>query len=551
MSQIHFLVERALRFRTELARISALQAMGALTTLTLPWLAGQLLGGVVEARIGSTSTIVLALVALLILSTLFKISGAMVSARTSAVILAQLRLDTYRKIQRLPMKFHNRSNQGELLSLMTYEISRLSDFLTNTIATVPAMVLTAAGAIVILFVIDPLLALLIPILVPIFYILLRFSGRKLRANATKMRDAETEVFNKAEMHLEMLSATKAFAVEDTQFDLYTAAIEDAQRKSALNEQINSVISPLVGLIAALAALAVILLGGLQIGEGGRTPGELFSALLYAALLTRPIGQIAELWGRLQLARGTLARLQAVITLEPEQGYDRGLLPDTVRGALAFRDVHFSYPGRQVTLRGANLEIAAGEVIAITGENGAGKSTLVNLLLRFYDADQGQITLDGTPIENLQVQALRRYIGYVPQRTMLFSGSLRENVVFGCPQASDEQIAEALRLSQAEAFVADLPKGLDTQIGDHGVRLSGGQCQRIALTRALLLHPQIIIFDEATSMFDLENEALFVKAIKGALSGQTVIIITHRRALLALADRIVKVVDGRFEEVATS
>ncbi|WP_340588376.1 ABC transporter ATP-binding protein [Erythrobacter alti] len=550
MTQRSFLTERALQYRGGLIRISILQALGALTTLALPWLAGQLLGGVAEADIANTSTIVLALVALLVLATAFKISGAMVSVKTSGRIFSQLRLDTYRSVQRLPMKFHNRSDQGELLSLMTFEIGRLSDFLTNTIATVPAMMLTVVGSVIMLFVIDPMLAVILPILVPIFFIVLRLAGRRLRVGAASMRDAESKVINEAEAHLEMLPATKAFAVEDAQFDRYSAAVDNSRRLSVLNEQIHSAIGPVVGLIAALAALAVILVAGLQIGEGDRSASELFTVLLYAVLLTRPVGAMAEMYGRLQMARGALARLHAVISEEPEPGYFQGAEPKIVRGAIAFKDIHFSYSGRAPTLQGASLEIGPGEVIGVTGENGVGKSTLVNLLLRFYEADAGEITLDETPIEELQVQSLRRLIGYVPQRSLLFSGSVRDNIVFGNSEATDEQIASALRLSQAKNFVAALPKGLETQIGDHGVRLSGGQCQRLALARALIMHPPVVIFDEATSMFDLENEALLVETIKGSLSGHTIIIITHRKALLALADRIVRMVDGRFEEIPT-
>jgi ATP-binding cassette subfamily B protein/subfamily B ATP-binding cassette protein MsbA len=247
---------------------------------------------------------------------------------------------------------------------------------------------------------------------------------------------------------------------------------------------------------------------------------------------------------LQTAKGTLARLQRVLGEPEEPGYAAQGRLEACRGAISLRGVSFSYSGRVGTLRNINLDIAPGEIVALTGENGAGKSTIVNLVLGLYTPQEGLIVIDGMDIATLELRHLRTLIGYVPQRPLLFNGSVRENIVFGRADVSAEQLARAAALAQATHFINELPAGFETEIGDHGVKLSGGQRQRIALARALLSDPPILILDEATSMYDLEGEAAFVAQCRAALVGRTVIIITHRPASLALADRVVRLDGGR-------
>ena len=278
----------------------------------------------------------------------------------------------------------------------------------------------------------------------------------------------------------------------------------------------------------------------QLNGADGSPAELFAFLLYAALLTRPVGSLANMYGAYQMARGTLARLEDVLALEPEPGYAATARIERAKGDIRFDTINFAYPGRPPVLSDFSLAIRPGEIVALTGENGVGKSTLVRLLLRFYIPQSGTIQLDGQDISQLQLQDLRRQFGYVPQRALLFNGTIADNIAFG-QSASDQQeaIARAARLAQADEFIAQLPDGLQTEIGDHGIRLSGGQRQRIALARALFRDPPIYILDEATSMYDLESEAAFVEDCVQTLKDRTVIIITHRPASLALADRVLK------------
>lgn len=551
MHGYRFLGLHALRFWRELLLISILAALSALAGLALPWLGGQLLAGALTPGQAIERTAAATLVVTLVFSTLLGIAAEIVSAHASGRILAALRLEAYTHLQHLPLSFHERNQQGDLLSLITWEVASLSQFLTATLARAPSMALTAIGSSALLFFLYPKLALIVPLLVPAFYLALKIVGRSLRAIASKVRAAQAKVLFLAESHLSIIPATKSFAVEEDQAQVYAQAVELARRLTFAHNRITAAVAPMIGLSAALAVVAMLLAIGHDTGTTERDPAQLFSFLLYAAYLARPVGQLADIYGQLQIARGTLGRIEEVYREAAEPGYFSPLIPTLGAGAIIMKDVSFAYPERAPVLEYANIEIAAGETIALTGENGAGKSTLISLLLRFNDPTSGQIFLDGQDIAQFQVQAVRRRIGYVPQRPLLFNGTVRENIAFGQQDATDQLVYRAARLAQALEFIQDLPQGFETQIGDHGVRLSGGQQQRLALARALLVDPQILILDEATSMYDLKGEAAFVEACQDVLRERTVLIVTHRPASLALADRIYCVQNGKVFEVERS
>ncbi|MET4131829.1 ATP-binding cassette subfamily B protein [Porphyrobacter sp. MBR-155] len=546
--RLAFLRHWTSRFRGELALIGGLSLASSAVTLALPWLAAQLAASMVgEAAVNLDETLILLAVALTGLAGT-TIMVAILSERASGRILANLRKETHERIVAMPMAFHDRSRGGDLLSLMSHEVENLSTFLTATLARVPSMAMTAAGAFIILFIIDPVLTFTIPILIPPFFIVMKWVGRRLRVLGRQVRRAEVDIVWIAESDIEMLPAIKAFAVEREHRSRYAAAVEKARLLKLKQARITAFIGPIVALVAAIAAIVILVIGSAQVQDGARSPSEMFAFLFYAALLTRPVGSLADTYGRFQIAKGTLARLEAVFAMRPEPGYDRKRRIERARGAIAIDAVSFAYPGRPAVLTNASLAIAPGETIALTGDNGIGKSTLVNLILRFYQPDQGRITLDGVDIADLQVQDLRRQFGYVPQRPLLAYGSIAENIAFGCPDPDPAAIEKAARLAQAWEFIERLPRGLATEIGDGGVRLSGGQRQRLALARALFRDPPIYIFDEATSMFDLDGETAFIQSCADLLTDRTVIIITHRPASLALADRIIEVTPQGFKVI---
>jgi len=543
---IRALLGHATPYRGALALLAALTIASSLILLIIPWLAGQVLGSIVAGAAAQGSVIGL-LAGALLATALISFATANQTAATAARVLADLRQRVYAHIQSLPIGFHDSRGKGDTLALMTYEIVRLSDFLTGTLVTIPAKLLTTLGAVVLMFRIDPRLALIVPVLVPAFYLILKIVGWRLRGLAIALQQREAEVVVAAEEMLEMLPATKAFTREATEAERYRQVVEEASRLRRRQGQIIAVIEPLIALLAALAAMLVLLVAGDSVGAGRLSPPQLFSFIFYAALLTRPVGGLAHVYGEIQSARGTLARLESVFAESTE-----AIIPSAERharalGAIRFDAVHFAYPGREQVLKGLTLDIAPGETVALVGPNGVGKTALINLLMRYYAPQRGTILLDGQNIADLPIADVRRQVGLVPQSPLLFSGTIRDNIAFGAKAATDEQVEAAARLAQASDFIALLPDRIETLIGDRGVRLSGGQKQRIALARALIKDPPILVFDEATSMFDDEGETAFIAACVEALRGRTVILVTHRPATLELADRIVTLEAGTVRE----
>ncbi|NCO87088.1 MAG: ABC transporter ATP-binding protein [Rhodobacterales bacterium] len=540
------LLAHAWPYRGRLALVAVLMLVESAAMLAVPWVAGQVAGGLL---VPGTVALPMGWLSVLLVAVLAVIAGlrvlvALVSGAVSTRLLADLRLLAHDKLQSLPLSFHQAHKQGDLLALSTYEVSRLSDFLSGTLVGALPLLLTALGAIVLMFRIDPVLALLVPLLVPVFYLMLKIIGRRLRVLSQRIQEAEAEAVALAGEDLEMLPAIKAFTREGPTSGRYGAQVATARDLALQEVRIHAVLSPAIQLTSAVAAVALLLLAGSNVQAGQMTPAQMVSFLLYAGLLTGPVASLADLYGQIQSTRGTLARLHDVLDAAPEPGADAPGRIGRSRGAVRYEGVVFNYPERAPALAGVTLDIRAGETVALTGANGAGKSTLIALLMRFFDPTAGRILLDGQDIAGLRLADLRRQIGVVPQRALLFNGTIFDNIAFGLDGAGVAQVEAAARLAQAHDFVMALPQGYATVIGDHGVRLSGGQGQRVALARALVKDPPILVLDEATSMYDLEGETAFVESCADALRDRTVILITHRPATLALADRVIALADGR-------
>jgi len=530
-------------YRASLAFCGALMLVEAATALAVPWLGGHFAAYVLAPRGTEVNTILMALLTLFAGQALIKFANGYVLGRTAEQILADLRIRIYDHLQALPLSFYHQRRHGDTIALITYEVAQLSGFLTGTLLSILPLLLTVIGAIVLMFRIDPSLSALVAVLIPLFYFFLKIIGRRLRPLSVQLQQAQAAAMATAEENLGMLPAIKTFTREAEESERHKEHILGVMKLSIIQHRIYAALEPAVQFMAAVAVVLLLWLASGRISSGAMTAAELVSFLLYAALLTRPVSALASIYGQMQMASGTLARLQGVLTERPEPIIGGGATLPAVRGDIEFRNVSFAYPGRPFTLKNVNLKIRACETVAITGENGGGKSTLAHLLMRLHEPDVGSIFIDGVDIATVCLRSLRAQIGIVTQQVLLFNGSVRENIAFGKMDAKREDIEHAARCAQAHEFIHALPQGYDTMIGDQGIRLSGGQRQRISLARALLKDPSILVLDEATAMFDPAGEKSFIEDCRNSLVDRTVILITHRPASLALADRVLRMVSG--------
>ena len=529
-----------------LAVAAVLMVAESAAALAVPWLGGRLAAVLLPgAPAGSpVAPILAALLALFGAQALLRFGHTYLLGAAAERIVSALRVRLYDHLQALPLAYFQQRRHGETLALLTRDVFVLGGYVSGTLVSLVPLLFTVAGALLLMFALQPWLALCAAFAIPLFSLALKVVGRRLRPLATRLQDEHAQAIAIAEENLGLLPAIKTFTRERQESQRFRQQVERIVRLSNRQLRIQAALGPAVQFVAALGVVALLALASMEIAAGRLTPAALVSFLLYALLLTRPVAGLADVYGQTQSARGALARLLDALEEPPEAASGAGAPLPSVQGAVAFEHVSFAYPGRPDALRDVSLRIAAGETVAIVGPNGAGKSTLAHLLMRLHECASGRITIDGTDIAGASLESLRRQIGVVPQHVLLFNASVRENIAYGRADAIDDEVEAAARLARAHDFIAALPHGYDTAIGDRGVRLSGGQQQRVALARALLKDPPILILDEATAMFDPQGEIEFLDEARDALAGRTVLLITHRPASLAVADRIVRMDGGR-------
>jgi ATP-binding cassette, subfamily B, bacterial len=540
-----FLVGLVRPYRSGLFVLMAILFAQSAVSLVIPWVGGQLGAGFLggdPADVG-TGALVAAALGLLTAGALLQVGAALVSSRVSTAILADLRVRLFDHLLALPLPWHQARNRGDILAVLTLEVETLGRFVTGTVPSLLPLLLTAIGASVLMLRIDPVLSFLVPVLIPAFYLMARVLGRLLRGLAHRIQAEHATAVSMFEEMLDLLPAIKSYTAEPAERRRFAAQIEKLRALSLREDRVHAVLDPAMGLAVSAATVVLLVMAGRSLQSGQLTPAETITFLLYVGLLIRPVSQLASVYGQVQTARGALARMQDVLS-EPPEAAAVGTPPPRIAGEIRFEGVTFSYPGRAAAVTDLSLHIRAGETVALTGPNGAGKTTAVALLQRFYQPQAGRITLDGADIATLPLDHLRGAIGHVAQTRHLRNASLAENIAFGQPGVTQAAIEAAARIAQAHEFITALPQGYDTEIGDKGVRLSGGQQQRVVLARALVRDPAILILDEATSMYDLDGEADFIAECRAALAGRTVILITHRPASLALADRVLHLDAGR-------
>jgi len=472
-----------------------------------------------------------------------------------------LRVRLYAYLQRLSLSFFERTSTGELMSRVTNDINALENFVTHGASFMAIDLMRLIGTAIILFFLEWRLALLVLIPVPILTISMRWFNTRVRPVYRQVRARLGDINAKLQDNLAGIRVIQAFGREASETERFTSESQRYYEARVRGIRYWSSFFPVMYFIASLGSVLVLGVGAVMVVRGQLSLGSMVAFLSYVVSFYEPIRRLTEIDNVFQEAIAAGERIFELLDEVPEieDAPDAVALP-RLRGEVRFHDVHFRYGAASVgrvvnspyeepeVLHDVEFQIAPGEVVALVGPSGAGKTSIANLLCRFYDPIHGQVTVDGYDLRQVQIKSLRRQIAVVLQDTFLFNTTVRENLLYGKPDASEEEMIAAAKAAYAHDFIMALPQGYETEIGERGVKLSGGQKQRLALARAILANPRILILDEATSSVDAEAEYLIQQALDEVLKGRTALVIAHRLSTIRNADKIIALEGGRIIEI---
>lgn len=466
-------------------------------------------------------------------------------------VIIDIREALFKHLQRLSLSYFDKRKTGVIMSNLTNDVGALQTAIVDNLVSMVTESVTLIGSLISMLLIDWKLTLVTLITVPMVLGIINIFGKKLRLAGHDVQGRAADITALLQETLSAVRVVQSFAREHFELNRFQRENENNFRAVIKATKLTSLLSPLVEFSAAIAVVIILWYGGYSVVSGYISAGSLIAFLIYAINLSNPVKRLSQVYGNIQKAMAAGDRVIDILDTksEVEEKENAQVMP-SIRGEVEFNHVNFSYDDESVALKDFTLDVKPGEVTAIVGPSGAGKTTLANLLPRFYDVTSGSITIDGINIKDVTFKSLREQIGLVPQDTMLFNTSIRENILYGRLDASDEEILAAAKAANVMEFVDKLPDGLETIVGERGSSLSGGQRQRVAIARAILKNPKILILDEATSALDTESEKLVQEALERLMKGRTAFVIAHRLSTIQNADRIVVLKQGALVEQGT-
>ena len=529
--------------------------ISSLTLLSFPYFIGILVdaaSGKPHWFFNGINETAIILIIILLLQSVFSYFRVSFFASVSERGMADIRVDLFKRYMMLPMSFYDSKRVGELISRITNDISLLRDTFSTTLAEFIRQILNLVVGTIIIFFITRELTLFMISIFPVVVVIALIFGRYIRKLSKKTQDTLAKSNIIVDETLQSIQVVKAFANEIFEFGRYRKGQDEVVKYALKTAHFRGAFISFVILALFGAIVAVIWYGAILVQNDQLQIGSLTAFVLYTIFIGGSIGGLGDLYTNVQRAIGASERVLEILDEKTEAYNSEGGAGVRLQGNIEFANINFTYPTRPEVpvLQGLSLSVSPGEKVALVGHSGAGKSTIVQLLLRFYEFDNGQITIDGQSINQYPLEAYRNRFGIVPQEVILFGGSIKENIAYGNLSASEEEIVDAARQANAMQFIETFPEGLDTVVGERGVKLSGGQKQRVAIARAILRNPDILILDEATSSLDAESERLVQEALEKLMAHRTTIIIAHRLATIRKVDKIYVIDKGQLIESGT-
>lgn len=520
------------------------------TLLVFPYLAGKLMD-VASGKpwiVNSITQITLGLIGVLFFQSIFSFFRVYLFAQVSERSMADVRKAVFSQMVMLPTTFFDSRRIGELISRITSDVSMLQDTFSTTLAELFRQIATLIIGVGIIFYIAPKLTLFMLATFPVLVLSALVFGKSIRKLSKATQDKLAEANTVVEETLQAINVVKAFTNEIFEKKRYAKSLDEVVNIALKTATYRGAFISFVIFALFGGIVAVMWYGATLVESGAMTVGDLLSFVLYTTFIGGSIAGLGDIYGQVQRAIGASERVLEIID-EHREDINEFTHKFKLKGEISFKNVVFAYPTRKElsVLKDISFNIGAGQKVALVGQSGAGKSTIIQLLSRFYDVSEGEIQMDGKALADYDLSLLRQNIGLVPQEVMLFGGTIKENIAYGKPDATDEEINEAAKKANAFEFIEKFPEKMETIVGERGVKLSGGQRQRVAIARAILKDPAVLILDEATSSLDAESEHLVQQALDELMKGRTTIMIAHRLATIRKADKIFVLKEGEIVE----